>query len=102
VFNFDKKELGVILALLERGPFIIPKILAELEASGGSVGRDVKSRVRSFRALGQLSPLSTLITSLLLAGEPNTIARFTSLAHLNQASANRTTTLCARGPMWLV
>lgn len=28
---------------LEHGPTIVPRILAELEASDGSVGRDVKS-----------------------------------------------------------
>jgi hypothetical protein len=42
LFNFEKKELGVVLALLEKGPAIVPKIIAQLDASGGSTGRAVK------------------------------------------------------------
>ena len=40
-FNFEKKELGVVLALVEKGPAVVPKIIAQLDASG-SIGRDVK------------------------------------------------------------
>ena len=41
LFDFDKKQLGVILALLERGPSIVPQILAQLESEGGSLGQAV-------------------------------------------------------------
>jgi hypothetical protein len=39
--NFQSKELGTILALLEKGPTIVPKILTQLDASG-PLGSEVK------------------------------------------------------------
>jgi hypothetical protein len=33
-FNFKKKELGVVLALAEKGPSVVSKLLAQLGESG--------------------------------------------------------------------
>jgi hypothetical protein len=42
LFNFDKKQLGVVLALIEKGPTIVPKMIAQLNASG-STGQGVRA-----------------------------------------------------------
>ena len=42
LFDFDKRQLGVILALVEKGPTIVPKMIAQLNASG-SMGQAVRA-----------------------------------------------------------
>ena len=49
LFNFEKKELGVVLALLEKGPTIVPEIIAQLAASG-PLWQDVPAWYREAKA----------------------------------------------------
>ena len=43
LYNFQNKELGVLLALVEKGPTIVPKIIAQLNAAeSGSMGKGIK------------------------------------------------------------
>jgi len=41
LFKYNKQELGVVIALLARGPSIVPPILTELGAEGGGLGAAV-------------------------------------------------------------
>ncbi len=42
LFNFDRKQLGVVLALAEGGPTAVAKVVAQLDSAGGSIGQGVK------------------------------------------------------------
>ena len=46
----------MVLALVEKGFTIVPKIIAQLDASGGSIGRDTKAWYEQAKAELETAP----------------------------------------------